>query len=434
MNNIFMTRLKMRIVRVFILATFVSSSGLAGLLPQANDGQGVSAPVPLEDVIKALPIEEQSSRLTNSAERGFIFGGLNTPREFGLLASDKALHFFMDHLSEPLIEEWLDAFERLVGGDEYDDARFRAAVLLFRHGREAGREHLLALLRDNLDLRAARVLAVAREPGTEMFIVDAILNAPARAAGSGEAASALVRWRSRDLARQILAPEIRARFAERDRLPLYSALIGYDVDDVESINALRRAWTMEWTAELRDANRDPQWRSARAAQLLQLDPNNAEAREHLLEAMQRTDEWGKNQSIPYDLFRAIAATRDLGFVPDLIETISRLTTEREGETRDSAHARVYAAIHAVEAVVRLGGDVPPNAVSRLCEQLRLEDNYKYVARALLQTHNPEMMRRIQADYGEEEANRIIAIQRLRPVPDDYFAKYVPRSSRGWVWN
>lgn len=398
---------------------------LAAILSTAAFAQQEQPPRNDDSFLRSLPVEEQSRRLTRSAEAGIIF--FLTPKDFLLLASDKAFHRYMDALTEPLTPDWGDALEALLQKDDYDNARFRAAVLLFRHGRASGHQHLLQLLLEEHNLHAATAFAVAQEKGSENAIIDAVVKAVSeRVAFSSDLLQALVRWRSPALERELLRPEVAEAFEAANRDLLYSRLIVGTSGNVQA-----REQGVIAMGKLRaavDGASNHHVMQRRAADVLRQNPDDGQMRQLLLDELEHAPDW--------QLFESIAETHDQRFVEPLLATINRLLQDGEDETRDMANTRVVAATHAVEAVVRLGGDVPVDLVSRLYDQLwkhsSFTSNFQRLERALLQTHNPEVLRRMIERDGPEEVERLLAIQELKPVPDS-LPHYVPRSSRGWVW-
>lgn len=306
-------------------------------------------PQRLEDLIRDLPIEDQSQRLTSSAERGVIIGGFKTPADFALLRSDKALHFYMDFLTEPLSGDWLDALDALLQKQEYENARFRAAVLLFRHGRASGRAHLLEKLKQNHDLQAALVFAVAQEPGTEEAIVDAIVTALLNQTYRYPLDEAVIRWGSAELEQAMRRPHVAEAFQSRSSLIAYSRLLGAHAGEDLAIKVRQAAFD--------SARYQLETRLAFVTTTLRQNPNDAQARATLLhELATRPNEW---------VFKAIAGTADATFNDDLVLVLNRSVAPPGNETRDEWLARLRNGLYALEAIVRLGEEMPAPQVIAL---------------------------------------------------------------------
>ena len=404
------------VMLTLLLAVCVSARADDPDQAEQPDGEAQKkAPMTTAEYMERFPLEERIRRVTEAAENGMVFGDFATPEWLMLLTSEKAVLAYLGR-SEPFSDEWLDALEAVLARDRFDEARFRAAMLLFRHGRDAGRAHLLEVMRQDFGEQAehaAWAFAVAQEPGTEKAVVDAVLKL-FRRRDLLHVYDALARWDSDELDEELSRPEVRQ--ALNPSPALYARITG---------SVMNEGMRAELNRIISD-NSPRYGASAKmrcAGVLVRKDPDDAEARQFLMDQLaERPNGW---------VFRGIIETRDPQFIEPLLETISRLLQPQEGETRDMANTRPELISYAVEAVVHLGGDVPPELVSQI-----YGDNagtYQRTELALLQTRNPEALKRMRERLGEEEVERLMAIQQLKPVPDSNPYFYVPYTSRGWVW-
>ncbi|MBL0922009.1 MAG: hypothetical protein IBJ10_07755 [Phycisphaerales bacterium] len=244
-------------------------------------------------------------------------------------------------------------------------------------------------------------------------MVVAFVDGLSRAEVGSDLIGAMGRWRSPEIERQLLAPAAQAYFQRNTDL-LYRLLGG--VAPEKGIRDERHGELIaRWTAALGDRKVHPGDPMIRASDILRVEPDNEVARGFLLNEL--------DQPVPsWAALDAIADSRDPRFIAPLTQTVRRLKADPD--------VAYESAVRAVEAIVRLGGDVPPDVVALFYEGGR--QGSPRLNRALLQTLNVETLQRLTESVGAEEMARLLAIQALRPVPDD-MPLYVPRSSHGWVW-
>ena len=169
----------MRVVAKLGLAIVAGSVVALSQLPRSVAQQS-PGPSSFPALVRSEPLEVQQQKITSLAEAGMVFGEETLPEAFDLLISGKALNTYMDAFDEPLSESRLDALDRLLLTNKDPDAKFRAAVLLYRHGRQAGTEFLRGMLEKH-DLRAAHTFALNREQEMVPLVAETILTTRGRA-------------------------------------------------------------------------------------------------------------------------------------------------------------------------------------------------------------------------------------------------------------
>jgi hypothetical protein len=358
------------------------------------------------DIVRSEPLEVQRQKITTLAEKGMVFGEQSLPEAFDLLQTGKALHNYIDAFDEPLAPTRVAALERLVKSNKDADAKFRAAVLLYRHGVGAGREFLVAKLAEQR-LEAARILAMNQEPGLEQQVVDAIVASHDR---SDEALAVASKWLS-DQQRHAILDSIRNQ-GWQTPYAIAFPLLATQADHPRLKEDFIRA------------QQDSSQKFYYAAGLARLGDN--EALTFLKDQLNRIG-MPDQPSKRYFIFQAAAHSEQDSLVDDLRQALGRCARPVNNETDQQKRRRRENIVNALEAIIDLNGTVNDDLVLATFAAFEGSKDPKLIS-AFLRLKSELAATLVRALIGEEEFQRVDALLKLRPVPQEY----LPRDSRPWV--
>jgi hypothetical protein len=391
-----------------LLSLMVSLAGascsLASDPPDPPSSPGVNS---IEDMVIALPEPKRSESITKLAEAGVILSEERIPNVFDSLQTRRAIDAYIDWFEEPLTSARLDSLARLVGSTQRDDgARFRAAALLVRYGRSAGKEHLESEARAG-KTEAARVLATAQVAGTESVVVAALVAAQGKDPALIDAISL---WDSASVL-SLLSTAIES---EPGRADLLRASPGPIAERVE--NRLRDRF-----AALHD---DDMAKVTLAARLLRATPDDPEMIAFLRQSLLRPDSpfplWKARVADNIGRSRSTALLRDQEAV--LNQVVLRLADASTGTDAVVADAGAAAAV--LKSIISLGGE-PPMATVRQVRELETKfTGSRVVDTTLLRSQREDLIESLRGTMPDTELARLRVIASLPLIP----RRYLPAST------
>jgi len=312
----------------------------------------------------------------------------------------------MNSFAEPIDPTRQALLQRLLESRKDADARFRAAVLLYR-GEHGGKDFLVQRLKEN-DRRAALVLALGREAGIESQLVHALAAVPSLDMELAEAISAYPYP-------SIAGPLSDAITMNPNRIDIQVAVSG----------PLRVDAAACLMSNLRSLADDDSTKLLLASAAIRVGASKDEMMQFLRVELRRSN-------LPFPRWRcrvmeAMGVSRDPSFLGDLRTHLSAVI-ENDSAGRadaDTRAARRAEGESALKAAVQIQGSLPPDfgpLVIRFDQQLGPS---RVVDRILLASTDETLIAFARTRANERSPVAASTLLRLRPVP----RQFLPRPSR-----
>lgn len=392
-----------QLILISLLSLIVSFVGAS--CPRASDppdAPSLPSVTSIEDMVMSLPEPKRSESITRLAEAGVILSEDKIPNVFDSLQTRRAVDVYIDWFEEPLTPARLDSLARLVGSTQRDHgARFRAAALLVRYDRSAGKEYLESEAIGGR-AEAARVLAMAQVAGTEPVVIAALVAAEGKDPALIDAISL---WDSPAVL-NLLSTAIAS---EPGRADLLRASPGPIAERLE--NGLRSRF-----AALRD---DDIAKVSLAARLLRATPEDREMIAFLRHSLLRPDS-------PFPLWKArvaddIGRSRSTALLGDqemvLNQLVLRLANASTGTDAVVADAGAAAAV--LKSIISLGGEPPMATVRQVRELENKFAGSRVVDATLLRSQRENLVDSLRGTISDSELTRLRAIASLPLIPRRY---------------